>query len=123
MSESMSNREDAPWLPVPGKQRQPMSRLRLAGLLLLTALLVAGAAWGVGRKMTFARNFEQGKVALKQRNYDLAIEKLTAVTEIEPDNYEVQLYLSQAYLRKREYRMALAAAEAAVRIDPKDVRG
>src|SRR2546425_748848 len=111
MSEPMSNDEVPPWLPLPGKERQPMSRRRLAGLLVVTALLVAGAAWGVGRKMTSSRNFEQGKLALKQRDYDLAIEKLTAVTELDPNNYEAQLWLSEASLRKGEYRMALAAAE------------
>src|SRR5271168_2929608 len=64
-------------------------------------------------------SFEAGKRAYESSDYAKAVMELQAAASREPQNGEIQLLLTKAYLELQERDAAINSAERAVAIDPK----
>jgi tetratricopeptide (TPR) repeat protein len=71
-----------------------------------------GCAAGQGNALDAAKN------AYEKGDYSKAIELWKAEAQKEPDNGEIQLLLTKAYLESNQYDNAISSAEKAVSLDP-----
>lgn len=63
-------------------------------------------------------SLDTAKSAYEKGNYNKAIELLKAEAQKEPNNGEIQLLLTKAYLESNQYDNAVGSAEKAVSLDP-----
>ena len=88
-------------------------RAPLAGLLLYLAM---GAPAGRAQEISL----EAGRRAYERTDYAVAIAILDAAAAKEPNNGEIQLFLTKAYLGTEQFSAAEKSGERAVAIDPKN---
>ena len=82
------------------------------------ALLLAGAT-GVIASVKETDGIQAGRLAYESSDYAKAVLELQGAASKEPQNGEVQLLLTKAYLELQERDAAITSAEKAVAIDPK----
>src|SRR5271156_6763561 len=82
------------------------------------ALLLAGAT-GVIASVKDSEGIQAGRLAYESSDYAKAVMELQAAASREPQNGEIQLLLTKAYLELQERDAAINSAEKAVAIDPK----
>jgi tetratricopeptide (TPR) repeat protein len=83
----------------------------------LPALLLAGTA-SVAATVKQSEAWEAGRRAYESSDYNTAVRDLQSAAATQPQNGEIQLLLTKAYLELQEHDAAIASAEKAVAIDP-----
>ena len=86
---------------------------------LLAALLLSVAVHAPGVRAQEA-SLEAGREAYESTDYATAIRILNAAAAKEPNNGEIQLLLTKAYLGAEQFNAAEKSGERAVAIDPKN---
>jgi len=84
--------------------------------ILAAALCMVAAA---GRSGTEETPLQRAKQAFEKGEYNKAIEILKSGSVREPDNGDIQLWLTKTYLEVNQYDEAVSSAEKAVAINPK----
>jgi|SRR5690348_1225747 tetratricopeptide (TPR) repeat protein len=83
----------------------------------LPALLLAGTA-SVAATVKQSEAWEAGRRAYESSDYNTAVRDLQSAAAAQPENGEIQLLLTKAYLELQEHDAAIASAEKAVALDP-----
>lgn len=87
--------------------------------MLQAILLVCGAGVCVAATVRHSEVLEAGRLAYESSDYAKAVLELQSAAAKEPQNGDVQLLLTKAYLELQERDAAVTSAEKAVAIDPK----
>ena len=86
----------------------------------LQAALLAGTACSLGATVKQSEELEAGRRAYEKSDYTQAVQELRAAAAQEPGNGEIQLLLTKSFLELGEHDAAIASAERAVAIDPRN---
>ena len=69
-----------------------------------------------GKRASFSKHLKAGQRAMKQRNYDKALEELAQANQIVPGSYQVNHLMGVANYYKGRYKQAIPYLERAVRL-------
>jgi tetratricopeptide (TPR) repeat protein len=75
---------------------------------------------GMADAPTLQERYDDAMFDFSQANYDLCIEKLTALLAEDPAHFDAQLSLGMAWYRKGDYPRAIAEGHKAEQLRPKE---
>lgn len=97
-------------------QKKLLVRLGIAYLCLAT---VSDSSGYGKQEVTLRKHYEQGLNAMKDGNLDEAERELRLVVSAQPSDVEARVNLGVVYMRRSDWKQALAQLEAAERLAPK----